>query len=136
MHMGLDPYGFVSSLNGILAQRLLRTICPQCGEDTRPSEEMLEESGIAGRDRGEFRFRAGPGCGHCRGSGYRGRRAIGEVLRLDDEMRELIAGRRPLGDLKAAAIRSGTRPLRQAALDLVRDGQTTLEEANRVTFVA
>lgn len=134
MHMGVDPYSFVSSLSGVVAQRLLRQICPQCSEPVQPSAEMLAESGID--NPGEFDFRAGRGCVHCRQTGYKGRRAIAEVLRLTDEIRELIIGRATIRALKTQAKREGTRFLRDVALDLVRTGQTTLQEANRVTFVA
>ena len=81
-------------------------------------------------------FRHGKGCGHCRGTGYKGRHAIGEVLDLNDELRELIISRAPIRAIKEAARANGTRFLREAALDLVAQGKTTLEEINRVTFVA
>jgi general secretion pathway protein E len=83
-----------------------------------------------------FNFRAGAGCGRCRGSGYKGRKAIAELLIFTDEIRELIAGRAPIREIKIAAAAQGTRFLREAAVDLVRDGITTLEEINRVTLVA
>jgi len=134
MHMGVDPYSFVSSLSGVVAQRLLRQNCPHCSEAVAPDEELLRESGIA--DPQNYQFRAGRGCAQCRNTGYRGRRAIAEVLRLTDEVRELIIGRATIRTLKAQARSEGTRFLRDVALDLVRDGHTTLEEANRVTFVA
>ena len=83
-----------------------------------------------------FAFRAGSGCGQCRGTGYRGRKAIAEVLLLDDELRDLITGRAPLRALKDTARQRGFISLREAGLALVRDGLTTLQELNRVTFVA
>ena len=85
---------------------------------------------------GNWKFHQAVGCGTCRGTGYRGRRAIAELLVLNDEIRELIIGRAPIRQLKEAARRGGTRSLRESALDFVRDGVTSLEEANRVTFVA
>jgi general secretion pathway protein E len=85
---------------------------------------------------GGFRFRRSLGCGQCRGTGYKGRRAIAEILHLNDEIRELIVAREPIRRLKEAARRSGTRSLREAAVELVRRGETTLQEINRVTFVA
>jgi len=108
-HMGVDTYNLVSALNGVLAQRLVRVICKSC------------------RARG---------CSECRGTGYKGRRAIGELLVLNDELRELIVARAPVRKLKEAARAAGTVPLRDAAMALVQAGETTLEEINRVTFVA
>jgi general secretion pathway protein E len=134
MHMGVDPYSFVSSLSGVVAQRLLRQNCPHCSEPVVPSDELLRESGIS--DPQNYHFRAGRGCQQCRNTGYRGRRAIAEVLRLTDEIRELIISRATIRALKAQARSEGTRFLRDVALDLVREGHTTLEEANRVTFIA
>lgn len=134
MHMGVDPYNFVSSLTGVVAQRLLRQICSQCPEPVWPDAALLAESGI--QEPGSFRFMAGRGCTHCRGTGYRGRRAIAEVLRLTDEIREMIVARASIRALKEQARQQGTRFLRDVALDLVREGHTTLQEVNRVTFVA
>jgi general secretion pathway protein E len=108
-HMGVDAYNLVSALNGVLAQRLVRTYCKSC---------------------------VGKGCGLCRGTGFKGRKAIGELLVLNDELRELIVARAPARQLKEAARAAGTLPLRDAALQLVQAGETTLEEINRVTFVA
>ncbi len=133
-HMGVDPYSFVSALNGVVAQRLLRLNCPHCRAPHRPSAAELADSGIT--DPANYNFRQGKGCNECRGTGYRGRKAIAELLLLNDDLRELIVAREPLRRLKEAAKKTGTRFLREAALDLVRTGQTSLEEANRVTFVA
>ena len=108
-HMGVDDYNLVSALNGVLAQRLIRTLCKQCG---------------------------GQGCAACRGTGFKGRKAVGELFVLDDELREMIVARAPARKLKEAARAAGTVPLREAALALVDAGETTLEEINRVTFVA
>jgi general secretion pathway protein E len=107
VHIGVDPYSFASALNCIVAQRLVRLLCTHC---------------------------AGRGCGHCRGTGYKGRKAVAEVLVLDDTVRERIAQRAPLTQLKAEAERLGMRPLREAALALVAAGETTLEEVDRVTY--
>ncbi len=136
MHMGVDPYSFVSALNGILAQRLVRMTCPHCAEPQQPSADLLEASGILPEQAKEYRFVAGRGCGQCRGTGYKGRKAIAEMLNLNDEIRELIVAREPIRRIKEAARRHGTRYLREAALDLVMQGETTLQEINRVTFVA
>lgn len=135
-HMGVDPYSFVSALNGIVAQRLVRLLCTHCAVDERPGDELIAESGIAADEAGEFRFRGGKGCGQCRGSGYRGRNAIAEILILNDEIRELIVAQEPIRRIKEAARNNGTRFLREAALDMVKQGLTSLEEANRVTIVA
>jgi general secretion pathway protein E len=136
LHMGVDTYSFVAALNGILAQRLLRLVCEQCSREIVPPKELLEHSGIPVMLTKAFRFLEGAGCGHCRGTGYRGRVAIGELLVLDDELREAIVQRAPVRQLKEMAQRRGSRLLRSAALDLVRDGRTTIEEVNRVTTMA
>lgn len=135
-HMGVDPYSFVSALNGIVAQRLVRLLCVHCAVDERPDAAMIAESGIAADMAADYRFRSGKGCGQCRGSGYRGRNAIAEILLLNDEIRELIVAQEPIRRIKEAARNNGTRFLREAALDMVRQGLTSLEEANRVTIVA
>ncbi|MHB1187819.1 GspE/PulE family protein [Thiobacillus sp.] len=136
MHMGVDPYSFVSALNGILAQRLVRVTCTHCAEPVTPTPQLLADSGIAPEAAAGYSFRVGKGCGHCRGSGFKGRRAIPEMMVLNDEIRELISTRAPIRQVKEAAARAGVRTLRESALDLVRQGVTTLEEVNRVTFVA
>lgn len=135
-HMGVDPYSFVSALNGIVAQRLVRLLCSHCAVDERPDDAAIAQSGIAADDAKHYRFRSGKGCGQCRGSGYRGRNAIAEILLLNDEIRELIVAQEPIRRIKEAARNNGTRFLREAALDMVRQGLTSLEEANRVTIVA
>ncbi|HEX6318748.1 MAG TPA: GspE/PulE family protein [Burkholderiales bacterium] len=136
MHMNVDLYGFVSALNGILAQRLVRVICPHCAEDNFPSEDFLLESGLERKSVKGWKFKIGKGCRECRGAGYKGRKAIAELMILNDEIRELITRRAPARELKEAAARAGTRFLRDAALDAVRAGETTLQEINRVTFVS
>jgi general secretion pathway protein E len=136
MHMGVDPYSFVSALNGIVAQRLLRVICTHCSAPHEPDRQLLLDSGIDPAEAGSYLFRHGLGCGVCRGSGFKGRKAIAEILHLNDEIRELIVAREPIRKIKDAARRNGTRYLRDAALELVRAGETSLQEINRVTFVA
>lgn len=136
MHMGVDPHSFVAALNGVVAQRLVRLNCPACGTDVTPDDRTLAEAGLTREAAAGFQFRAGKGCGQCRGSGYKGRKAIAETLLLNDELRELIVTRQPIRAIKEAARRLGTRQLREAALDRVRIGETTLWEINRVTFVA
>ncbi|GLZ88255.1 type II secretion system ATPase PulE [Metapseudomonas resinovorans] len=134
--MEVDPYSFVSALNAVLAQRLIRLACPSCAEAMQPGEEELLASGIDPASAHQYRFITCLGCGRCRGTGYRGRTAIAELLRLDDDLRQLIIERQPISRIKELAVKRGLRLLRTSALDLVREGRTTLEEINRVTFVA
>nr|WP_315476508.1 GspE/PulE family protein [uncultured Undibacterium sp.] len=134
MHMGVDPYNFVSSLTGVVAQRLLRQNCPHCNEPVKVDPQLLVESGI--HDPENYQFHAGKGCTQCRHTGYKGRRAVAEVLRLTDEIREMIIARASIRALKEQARLEGTRFLRDVALEQVKSGQTTLQEVNRVTFVA
>jgi general secretion pathway protein E len=136
MHMNVDLYSFVSALNAILAQRLVRLVCPHCAEDEKPDAALLRESGLDAAAVGDFRFRVGRGCRECRGAGFKGRKAIAELLILNDDIRELIAQRAPVRQIKAAAHANGTRFLREAAFEAVKKGETTLQEINRVTFVA
>jgi general secretion pathway protein E len=136
MHMNVDLHSFVSALNAILAQRLVRLICSHCAEDDAPGEDLLRESGLSAHEAASYRFRIGRGCRECRGLGYKGRRAVAELLILNDDIRELITTRAAVRQIKDAAQRNGTRFLRQAALAAVRRGETSLQEVNRVTFVA
>ncbi len=135
MHMGVDPYSFVSALNGIIAQRLVRLNCTACAQPVTPTAELLALSGLTREQVVNYRFMEGLGCGQCRGTGFKGRKAIAEYMVLNDELRELIVARNSIRELKAAAMRSGTRSLRQAALAAVCAGDTTLREINRGTFV-
>ena len=135
MHMGVDPYSFVSCLNGVLAQRLVRINCPHCAEPYVPGEEELSDSGLKQQTSAHYKFMRGKGCGNCRGTGFSGRKAIAEILLLNDKLRGLITSRAPVELVKEAAKQNGTRVLREAALDMVMQGDTTLEEINRVTFV-
>jgi len=136
LHMEVDPYSFVAAMNGILAQRLVRVNCPHCAEPFAPDAQLLADSGLTQEAVAHYQFRSGTGCGQCRGSGFKGRKAIAEVLNLNDEIRELIVAREPARRIKEAARRNGTRFLRESALDLVAKGETTLQEVNRVTFVS
>jgi general secretion pathway protein E len=135
-HMGVDTYSFVSALSGVLAQRLIRIVCEQCAEPRIPSRQLLDESQLTAAASAAFNFTVGRGCQHCRGSGYRGRKAIGELLVLNDELREAIINRVPVRQLKEMSKKGGVRLIRSVALDLVRRGETTLEEVNRVTVMA
>ena len=136
LNMGVEPYHFVSALNCIMAQRLVRIICEQCSEAYMPARELLEESRLSVVLSASFKFRKGRGCGHCRGTGYHGRKAVGELMVLNDEIREAIVSRVPVRQLKELASQAGVQLIRNAALELVRRGQTTIEEVNRVTIMA
>ncbi len=135
-HMGIDPYSFVSALNGIWAQRLIRLNCPHCAIDHVPNDAELARVNLSRADTSGYRFKQGTGCGDCRGTGYKGRRAIAEILILNGEIRELIIEKRPIRQIKEAARQNGTRSLREAALELVKRGETTLDEIKRVTLHA
>jgi general secretion pathway protein E len=135
MHMGVDPYNFVGALNGVVAQRLLRILCEHCAAQEAPDAETLERSALPAGWLACAQPRAPRGCAACRGTGYKGRRAVAEILRFDDEIRELIAGREPVRRLKEAARRRGMTSLREAALALAAEGVTSLQEVNRVTLV-
>ncbi|MBT9520761.1 MAG: type II/IV secretion system protein [Dechloromonas sp.] len=135
-HMGIDAYSLTSALNGIWAQRLVRVICRHCAESYFPSPETLIVHGLDSADTSDFQFKFGRGCGECRGSGYKGRKAIAEILSLNDHLREMITSKQPVSLIKDEARRCGTRYLREAAIDMVRLGETTLEEVGRVTLSA
>jgi general secretion pathway protein E len=135
LHMEVDPYSFVAALNGVLAQRLVRLNCRHCSEPYIPMDEEIHDSGLSQDVMANYQFMAGKGCGQCRGSGFAGRKAIAEILLLNDELRELITSHAPVRQIKEAARKNGTKLLREAALELVANGITTLEEINRVTFV-
>ena len=135
-HMEVDPYSFVSALTGVLAQRLVRLNCVHCSETVAVDPRALNDALIDAQRAGGRTLRAGRGCGKCRGTGFKGRRAVGELLLLDDGLRELIVARAPARQIKEAARRNGTRLLRDAAVELFLEGQTTLEEINRVTLAA
>ncbi len=135
IHMGIDPYNFVSCLNSVLAQRLIRRICPKCKVPVKLSAETLLESNIDPEIYGDTVFYEAKGCDECSGTGYRGRSGIVEFLDLGDEIRELIIAKAPIAHLKKAAVEAGTRFLRDAALEKVLAGDTTLREINRVTFI-
>lgn len=135
LNMGVEPYNFVSSLNCILAQRLVRSICPFCKKSYKPTPEQLEESGL---DPGRFAKSAlfhGEGCIQCQGTGYKGRQAICELLELSDQIRQMLIERRPSAEIKRAARQEGMTFLRMSALIKAFAGFTTLEEINKVTFV-
>ncbi|SDK13881.1 general secretion pathway protein E [Methylophilus rhizosphaerae] len=135
-NMGVDAYSFVSAVNVILAQRLVRVICPFCKVDDQPDAELLQKSGLSASTVKTYAFKKGQGCGQCHGTGYKGRKGIAELLLFDDRMRELIVSRAPISQIKALAAESGTRSMREAGLALVQSGETTLQEINRVTSLS
>lgn len=135
-NMGVDAYSFVSAINGILAQRLVRVICPHCKVDDQPDEGLLRRSGLDPHALRDYRFKKGQGCGQCHGTGYKGRKGIAELLCFNDQIRELIVAKEPISKLKEMARANGTRSMREAGMDMVKSGETTLQEMNRVTSLA
>src|SRR5580693_4188821 len=135
LNMGVEPYNFVSSLNCILAQRLVRVICEHCKHQVHYPDSALIDSGLNPDEWRDVPFMEGTGCFECGGTGFRGRSAIHELLDLTDRIREMILGRRPTSEIKRAAREEGMRFLRESALDKVRLGLTTLKEINKVTFI-
>jgi type IV pilus assembly protein PilB len=135
LNMGVEPYNFVSALNCILAQRLVRLICDSCKKPVKYSQEELEASGIDTPEWRNFTFYEGEGCIECAGTGYRGRTAIHELLDLSDRIREMILDKKPSSEVRKAAREEGMQFLRESALDRVRRGLTTLKEINKVTFI-
>src|SRR3989441_1254568 len=135
VNMGIEPYNFVSSLNCILAQRLVRTICPACREEVRLDRAQAEESELNYDQYREVPLSQGRGCEHCHGTGYRGRQCITEFLDLTDEIKEMILDRKPPSEIRKRAVSLSMTSLRQAAVEKLRAGVTTLAEINRVTFI-
>jgi len=135
LNMGVEPYNFVSALNCILAQRLVRQVCEFCVRDVHYSDAELVENGLIPADWRDLAFKEGTGCIECGGTGYRGRSAIHELLELDDEIREMLLEKRPGSEIRKKAKAKGMGFLRDSALERVRDGITTLKEINKVTFI-
>ena len=134
-HMGVDVYSFVSALNCVMAQRLVRLICPRCRREAGVDAELLELSGLDPMRYLQHKWFEGAGCEYCHGTGYRSRAAITELLDLSPGVRQMILERRPAADLQAAAVKEGMITLRQSAVAKALAGETTLKEINRVTFV-
>ena len=135
LNMGVEPYNFVSALNCILAQRLVRLICESCRTVVHYPAEVLEASGLDPEQWSKVAFYEGQGCIECAGTGFRGRTAIHELLDLSDRIREMILAKKPTSEIRRAAREEGMRFLRESALDKVRLGMTTLKEINKVTFI-
>lgn len=134
LHMGIEPHNFVSCLNCVLAQRLVRKICSKCKREIVYSDEQLREGGLNPALHRHHPFYEGAGCSACNGTGYHGRAAVVELLDLNDNLRELIVNRAAAIQLKAAAREAGTIFLRQAAIEKVVEGISSLREINRITF--
>src|ERR1700744_6163780 len=135
LNMGVEPYNFVSALNCILAQRLVRLNCEHCKKPVRYPDSLLVESGLEPAECRDFEFMEGPGCFECGGTGFRGRTAIHELLDLSDRIRELILDRRPSSEIKRLAREEGMTFLRESAVEKARRGIPTLKEINKVTFI-
>ena len=135
LNMGVEPYNFVSALNCILAQRLVRIICDSCRMAVHYPNDVLEASGLDPQQWSQVPLYEGQGCIECAGTGFRGRTAIHELLDLTDRIREMILDRKPTSEIRRAAREDGMRFLRESALDKVRGGFTTLKEINKVTFI-
>jgi type IV pilus assembly protein PilB len=132
IHMGIDTYSFISALNCIAAQRLVRVLCPLCKKPVTLDKAVLAYNRI---DKGFFAqpvFRA-DGCEECAGLGYAGRTAIGEILELTDDIKEMILARKPTSEIKKVAMEQGMIPIRRNGLERVKAGVTSLDELNRVT---
>jgi type IV pilus assembly protein PilB len=135
INMGVEPYNFVSALNCILAQRLVRLICEHCKKPVHYAPDQLEEIGLNPNEWANVPLYEGSGCLECSGTGYHGRTAICELLDLSDRIREMIIARRPTSEIKRAGKEEGMVFLRGSGLDKVRAGLTTIREINKVTFL-
>jgi type IV pilus assembly protein PilB len=135
LNMGVEPYNFVSALNCILAQRLVRVICEYCKERVVYDANTLESSGLNSLEWKSVPFYEGRGCIECSNTGYKGRTAIHELLELTDNIREMILAKRPSSEIRKTAREEGMTFLREQALERVRRGITTLKEINKVTFI-
>jgi type IV pilus assembly protein PilB len=135
LNMGVEPYQFVSALNCVMAQRLVRLICSHCKRPARVDSQVLVESGLSADLGRVHRFYEGAGCIECGGTGFKGRTAICELLNLSDPIREMILDRRPTSEIKKTAHEEGMRFLRESAVEKVLTGLTTVREINKVTFV-
>ena len=135
LNMGVEAYNFVSSLNCILAQRLVRLICEFCKKQVYYSPDELEASGLNVQEWRDFPFYEGEGCIECSGTGFRGRTAIHELLELTDNIREMILAKKPSSEIRRVAREEGMHFLRESAIDRVKGGLTTLKEINKVTFI-
>jgi len=129
--MGVEPYLVSSSVIGVLAQRLVRMICPECKEKYKPTQEELKDIGLTGNE--EINFFKGKGCAKCMNAGYKGRIAIYELMIVDDDMRNLIIAKVPADQIRKSALKSGMTALKSDGIEKVKQGMTTVEEVLRVT---
>ena len=135
LNMGVEPYNFVSSLNCILAQRLVRLICEFCKKQVHYDDATLQQSGLKPEEWSDIPFYEGAGCIECSGTGFKGRTAIHELLELTDSVREMILAKKPSSEIRRLAREEGMHFLRESALERIRRGLTTLKEINKVTFI-
>jgi type IV pilus assembly protein PilB len=135
LNMGVEAYQFISALNCVMAQRLIRRICDNCKTKVAMPRESLVEAAMDPRLAETHTFFEGAGCIECGGTGYKGRSAICELMDLTDKIRDMILERRPTSEIKRAARDEGMTFLRECAVGRVLDGVTTLREINKVTFV-
>ena len=135
LNMGVEPYNFVAALNCIMAQRLVRMICENCKRPAQVPVELIQESGLNPKAWLDVNYMEGAGCPECNQTGFRGRTAIGELMALTDSIRDVILAKRPSSEIRRIARQEGMMTLREAALEKVRQGITTLREINKVTFV-
>ncbi len=133
IHMGIDTYSFISALNCIVAQRLVRKLCPECKKKHKPNKSELEENRLTQKDIGTYIFEPS-GCPECSQIGYRGRTVIGEILELTDEIKEMLLQKKPLSEIKKKATEQGMIPLRKNGVEKLKRGITSVEELNRVTI--
>jgi type IV pilus assembly protein PilB len=135
INMGVEPYNFVSALNCILAQRLVRVVCTNCKQVKKLTPEEMREAGLKPEEWANIPLAEGAGCLECSGTGFHGRTAICELLDLTDRIREMIIDRRPTSEIKRVAREEGMVTLRESGLNKTKSGLTTLREINKVTFV-
>jgi type IV pilus assembly protein PilB len=135
IHMGIDTYSFISALNCVVAQRLVRRLCTNCKQAFKPDEKYLLDNRVKNGSFKKNIFQANPnGCPECSGVGYSGRTVIGEILELTDEIKEMILDKKPLSEIKKQAMEQGMIPIRKNGLEKVKTGVTSFEELNRVTI--
>jgi type IV pilus assembly protein PilB len=132
--MGIEPFLVSSSLIGVVAQRLIRIICPECKEEYRPDDTLLQELGLNRQER-DYVFSRGRGCAYCFNSGYRGRAGIFEIMNVSEAIRGLIVTRQPASKIKETAMREGMHTLRQSAIQKVIEKVSAPDEVKRVIFI-
>ncbi|RKY32176.1 MAG: hypothetical protein DRP74_03200 [Candidatus Omnitrophota bacterium] len=133
--MGIDPFLISSSLIGVIAQRLVRIVCPECIEEYRPDDSVLHDIGLERTQEKDYTFVRGKGCQYCINTGYRGRNGVFEIMSVTDSIRDMIINRQPANKIKGVAIKEGMTTLRQSAIQKVIEGLSTIKEIERVIFV-